>query len=454
MKISELAGKRLAIWGFGREGKAAYGLFRAHLPTSPLVVIDQNEATKQALAGDRNARVLTTNSAIESAYQELDAIVKSPGISLYSPLAISAREAGIQITSLLNVWLAENEGVKKVMVTGTKGKSTTTKLIAHMLNALGHSAEVAGNIGIPVSELQTDGLDFAILEVSSYQTANMDGNCDIAVLTSLYPEHLDWHGNLDTYYRDKLNLISNANWSALNCESMVKIPLDSMPPAGRYSKYGDSDSIHFRAHCIHDGKVNLGNVDNPYLSVKHNLLNVCAALTVMKKLNLNVKRAIASLSDFQPLPHRMHEILRRNGLLFVDDSISTSVESTIAAISSYPDHPVTVILGGADRGIDYNLLIKFIVKQNYSDAKKIIAICMGESGCRIAEGISEKDANSGSYLVKTDDMETAVQIAIKQTQEDGVVLLSPAAPSYDQYLNFEKKSAHFLECIQKYSETS
>ena len=137
-------------------------------------------------------------------------VVKSPGISLYDPLVSQARADGVRFTSLLNLWFATAPACRTICVTGTKGKSTTAALIAHMLRGVGWNAVAAGNIGVPVTELPRCGLDAAVIEVSSYQAADFSGLCDIAVLTSLFQEHLDWHGSVENYYRDKINLLHHA----------------------------------------------------------------------------------------------------------------------------------------------------------------------------------------------------------------------------------------------------
>src|SRR5690606_21077832 len=134
-----------------------------------------------------------------------DVIVKSPGVSLYHPLL-----RGRRVTSLMNLWFAQGHTAKTVCVTGTKGKSTTSALLGHVLQGLGRAASVTGNIGVPITEA-SENAEILIIETSSYQAANFEGRCDIAAVTSLYPEHLDWHGDFDTYAADKLHLLGQAD---------------------------------------------------------------------------------------------------------------------------------------------------------------------------------------------------------------------------------------------------
>src|SRR4029077_17501565 len=152
--------------------------------------------------------------AIANALDEGDIVVKSPGISLYRDDLMRARSRGVQITSLLNLWFAEKLAITTIGVTGTKGKSTTASLIAHVLRRLGRKVALAGNIGVPVTEIGS--VDYAVIEVSSYQAADFDGVCDLAVLTSIYSEHADWHLTVERYVRDKLNLLTHSKYRIVN----------------------------------------------------------------------------------------------------------------------------------------------------------------------------------------------------------------------------------------------
>ena len=195
----------------------------------------------------------------------------------------------------------------------------------------------AGNIGVPVTELPREGLDAAVIEVSSYQAADFSGQCDIAVLTSLHQEHLDWHGSVAAYRRDKLNLLRHARHSLISARHC----------RGR------------RAARSLDGwhglslRVPTCAVANRYLARPHNLSNLARALAVVRSLGVDAAAALRAAEDFPPLPHRQQEIGEVDGVLYVDDSISTTPEATIAALEVYRDRAVTVIIGGHDRGIDY-----------------------------------------------------------------------------------------------------
>ena len=205
MLVDDLRGRRIAIWGYGREGRAALRFLRERAPESILVVMDD-----VAECAEDDAPLIRGRAAITEAITGFDVVVKSPGVSLYDPLVQRTRAQGVHFTSLLNLWFADRPTCRTICVTGTKGKSTTSFLIEHILRCSGHTTSLAGNIGVAVTDISREGIESAAIEVSSLQAADFTGTCDIAVLTSLSQEHLDWHGSIEAYHRDKLNLLRDA----------------------------------------------------------------------------------------------------------------------------------------------------------------------------------------------------------------------------------------------------
>jgi UDP-N-acetylmuramoyl-L-alanine---L-glutamate ligase len=433
MRAGDLGAARVAIWGPGREGRAAIKLLRAHYPDLPVLVLDDAEdappprefSNIECAFGRRAiARVLA------GVPKRVDVLVKSPGVSLYRREIEIARKNGVAVTSLLNLWFGEGIAVKTICVTGTKGKSTTASLIAHILGRLGRRVALAGNIGVPVTEIDQTAADYAVIEVSSYQAADFDGVCDIAVLTALFPEHLDWHGTLDAYYRDKLNLLRRSRCAVVNGQVTCARGLGQR-------LFNDEIGLHVRGGEIFDGPTRIGAVGNRYLARPHNLSNVCAALTVAKALGLGLGEALAAMGDFRALPHRQQEIGEIEGVLYVDDSISTAPESTIAALDVYAGHRITVIVGGYDRGVDYG---KLVARLAGGGARA--AICLGASGNRICAALRAA-AGKLPETAFAQSMEEAVACAKRMTPAGGVVLLSPAAPSYGSYRDFAERGRDF-----------
>jgi UDP-N-acetylmuramoyl-L-alanine---L-glutamate ligase len=429
MRAADLRDARVAIWGLGREGRAAIRFLRARHPGLHLIVLDDAEGAARSGQFDKLAYAFGPQ-AIDEALGRVDVLVKSPGVSLYRPEIARAREQGVVITSLLNLWFGEGLTLETVCVTGTKGKSTTASLLAHILARLGRRTALAGNIGVPVAEIDQTAADIAVIEVSSYQAADFDGLCDIAGLTSLFPEHLDWHGSLDAYYRDKLNLLRRSRYAIAN---------RAAAPAHRLAQefFGDEGGLHSCGNAVFDSAARIGVVGNRYLARPHNLSNLCAALAVVKRLGLDLAAAVAAAEDFRALPHRQQEIGEIDGVLYVDDSISTAPQSTLAALDVYAGREVTLIVGGHDRGIDYRPLV-----ERLAGGAAHAVVCLGDSGRRIHDQVRARNPELAG-LAAALSMTEAVATAKRMTGRGGVVLLSPAAPSYGQYRDFAERGRDF-----------
>lgn len=412
MRVDELRGKRIAIWGWGREGRAALRFLRARMPGVALTIFDDADTVD----ADDVSMVLG-RAAIVAVITDFDLVVKSPGISLYDPLVVEAQARGVRFTSLLNLWFADDPTAYTICVTGTKGKSTTAALIDHILRGTGRNVALAGNIGVPVTELPREGLDYAVIEVSSYQAADFVGTCDIAVLTMLAQEHLDWHGSVEVYQRDKLNLLRHARQAVVNADAR--------------GAAADLPTV-----CYFDPRADL-SVSNNYLSRAHNQSNLSAALAIADLIGIDRAAALRAAEDFRSLPHRQQEIGEIDGVLYVDDSISTTPESAVAAMEVYRDRAVTIIIGGQDRGIDYQILVDRI-----RATPPCAVVLLDASGMRIA---NELGSVGGVHVVQS--MREAVDVARRVTPRGGVVLLSPAAPSYGSYRNFIERGCDFARCV-------
>jgi UDP-N-acetylmuramoylalanine--D-glutamate ligase len=326
-------------------------------------------------------------------------------------------------------------------VTGTKGKSTTASLIAHILERLGRRVALVGNIGIPITGIDNTAADIAVIEVSSYQAADFDGLCDIGVLTSLYPEHIDWHLSVENYFRDKINLLNHSRRRIIHRAAAETAERFADGSPTRCEFFEDECGIHCCGTEMLDGATAIGQVRSPYLARPHNRSNLCAALSVAKALDLDPAAALEAAGGFRGLPHRQQELGEIAGVLFVDDSISTIPESTLAALAVYAGRDITVILGGHDRGVDYGKLIERAV----TGAAKAV-ICLGDSGQRIyslARAVAIRRDNGPCKIYRAQSMEDAVAYARQVTPPGGVVLLSPAAPSYGQYRDYIERGRDF-----------
>jgi UDP-N-acetylmuramoyl-L-alanine---L-glutamate ligase len=267
-----------------------------------------------------------------------------------------------------------------------------------------------------VTDLPRDGLEFAVIEVSSYQAADFEGLCDVAVLTMLAQEHLDWHGAVATYQRDKLNLLRHARHAIVNADARAAVT--DLPNVTLFDPRADLTTA------------------NRYLARPHNLSNLSAALAVARHVGIDPVQALRAAEDFRPLPHRQQEIGEVDGVLYVDDSISTTPESAVAALDVYRDRDVTIIIGGQDRGIDYGVLIDRL-RANPPCA----VILLDASGRRIHDLLG---SSHGVHVARS--MRDAVDLARTLTPRGGAVLLSPAAPSYGSYRSFIERGEDFARC--------
>ena len=441
MRAADITTQRVAVWGLGREGRAAIAFLRQRYPSLPLLALDDAEGGRASEGFGAGIEYAFGAHRIAGALANVDVIVKSPGVSLYRREIQAARAAGAHVTSLLNLWFAERLDLTTICVTGTKGKSTTASLIAHMLASLGRRVGLVGNIGIPITGIDSASGDIAVIEVSSYQAADFDGLCDVGVLTSLYPEHIDWHLSVENYFRDKINLLNHSSRRIIHRATgeIVERFADGSP--ARQDFFADPHGIHCCGTEVLDGATVIGQVRNPYLARPHNRSNLCAALTVAKSLDLDLAAALQAASGFRGLPHRQQELGEIGGVLFVDDSISTIPQSTLAALAVYAGRDIAVILGGHDRGIDYGTLVEKAV----TGAANAV-ICLGDSGERIyalARAVATRRDGVPCKIHRAQSMEDAVAYARQVTPPGGVVLLSPAAPSYGHYRDYIERGRDF-----------
>jgi UDP-N-acetylmuramoylalanine--D-glutamate ligase len=450
VKLTELSGLRVVVWGTGREAAAAV---KAILPMRPaqLIAVQDQETFLSASTGwaeVADAVPLRTGVEAHEAILRAQVLVRSPGVAQTHPWVIEARSKGVRITGGTALWMADN-AARTIGVTGSKGKSTTATLIHHLLTGVGRPNVLGGNIGTAALDLPSS--ERYVLELSMYQCADLDDSPRTAVLTSLYPEHLDWSGGEREYYRDKLNLVMhgpervvfNSRDERLVAE-LGNLGLDlPLRPVG-----GDAG---FHVASGPDGQPWFHLATEPLfprarlpLVGRHNESNLCVALGALQAVGVDClaerDALVAALATFAPLAHRLTPIADPSGITFVDDSISTIPESAIHAIEAFADRPLTVIVGGQDRGVDYSPLRDYLLSAG------VVATIIGipDSGQRILQAL---DGVPTVRRLSADDLVAAVRLARGHTPAGGVVLLSPAAPSYGQFDNFEHRSRVFAEAI-------
>ncbi len=432
MRIAELTGRRVAVWGFGREGRAVLHALRARLPEQRITLLCSAAEAEAAHAFDP-ALELLIGEPDAAALGAFDVVVKSPGISAYKPALLEAQARGTQFTSGTALWFAENPDARVIGVTGTKGKSTTSALIAHLARALGVRTALAGNIGLPLLQLLGQQAELWVLELSSFQTGDA-GPMELGVVTSLYEEHLDWHGTLERYITDKLKLAAASRRLLVNGGQDWLLERTAAHRAR--NTFGPGSAWHVQGGFIcRDGQRVFALAQLP-MPGAHNAGNACAALAALELVGLDALAAASALASFRPLPHRLHLLGEREGRTWIDDSISTTPLATLAALESLHGRAVTVLVGGYDRGLDW---APFVARVRAAPPAAIV--CMGANGARIAAALHA--AQVSSPMSQAADLAGAVRAASAATPPGGVILLSPGAPSFDQFRNYAERGRTF-----------
>ena len=438
MRISQLEGRRVALWGWGREGRAAYRAIRAHLPALALTLFCNADEGREANAlADPLLSVETEASAQRLA--DFDVVVKSPGISPYRPEAVAATASGTQFIGGTQLWFSQHPEARAVCVTGTKGKSTTTALLAHLLRAAGRRTALAGNIGLPLLELDGEVADLWAIELSSYQTGDVADSGvrpDVAIALNVFPEHLDWHGSQARYVADKLRLLTEAKprVAVLNAADPTLAALSL--PHSDVRWFGHADGWHLRGDALHRGDAYILDTATLPLAGRHNRSNLCAVLTAIEALGLDAAALAPSAATFAPLPHRLQWLGARDGIGYVNDSISTTPHASLAALDLFADRRVAILVGGHDRGVDWEDFARTVQQR-----APVAIVTMGENGPRIRALL---EAMRGSYLLESaPDLAAAVESARMALGGEGIVLLSPGAPSFGVYRDYTERGRHF-----------
>jgi UDP-N-acetylmuramoylalanine--D-glutamate ligase len=442
VRISELEGRRVALWGWGREARATHAALRARLPQLALTVIcSETEAVEVAAFGD--PLLVASSRADGDALSMFDVVVKSPGISPYRPEVEQAVARGTRFASGTSLWFAEKPDARTICVTGTKGKSTTTALIAHLLRAGGRRTALAGNIGLPLLELidPPQAPEFWAIELSSYQTGEVAASLtrpEVAVGLNLYPEHLDWHGSHDRYVADKLALFTQGRprIAVLNAFDPALAALEL--PDSKLHWFNRAEGWHLREAMLHRGDESVMDTGGIPLPGRHNLWNLCAALTAIEALGIDARPLAARAATFRPLPHRLQMLGERDGIRYVNDSISTTPHASLAALDLHARDPVAILVGGYDRGVDW---VPFVERMRIAPVRAVIT--MGQNGPRIHDALREF-ADAGTLrLAAARDMAETVALARAALPDGGVVLLSPGAPSFGAYADYAARGRDF-----------
>lgn len=420
-----LSGKRILIAGFGREGKSTLRFLQQYMPDATVGIADKNETAFQDI--DKERYNLYFGDEYLKASSDYDVVIKTPGISV-KDIDIDFSK----ITSQTDLFLEAFHN-QVIGITGTKGKSTTSTLIYHLIKESGNDAILAGNIGIPILDCVNDINERTIIvyELSAHQLQFINRSPHVGILLNVFEEHLDHFGTFEKYKDAKINVlrymsdedvavVNNDLYRAVSCQlSAVSV---------------DFDNANFEDY-------NINWEDIPLLG-EHNRHNVKAALCACKSYGLSIEDLVPHLYTFKSLEHRQEYVGVFKGVKFYNDSISTIPQATIAALKTIKNVNF-LLLGGFDRGIDYEPLVTYL-KENPLP----YILITGQAGQTIKDKL--QTAEYKGNIFEYTDMESVFVMLKKYAKSGDVCLLSPAAASYDRYKNFEERGRIFKEFANKF----
>jgi UDP-N-acetylmuramoylalanine--D-glutamate ligase len=379
-----------------------------------------------------------------------DEVVKSPGIPDSAPVVKKLLAAGVPVISEIEL-AARYTDAKLVCVTGSNGKTTTTSLIYHIMKSAGLNVGLGGNIGRSFAlQVATENFDYYALELSSFQLDGMYRfKADVAVLLNITPDHLDRYGyKLESYARSKFRIAQNMDKKGcfIYCaddeltmkylaETKIQAQLLSFSQRQQTSQGACLNSNKFTTMYKNNSFEML--LDELSLKGKHNLYNSMAASIAGQVLKIKKEHIRNSLMSFESIEHRLEPVLRVGGILFINDSKATNINSTWYALESMTT-PTVWIVGGVDKGNDYGELLELV-------RQKVKAIvCLGVDNRKIHEAFEDVV----SEIVDTRSAEEAVKVAYKLSAKDDTVLLSPACASFDLFQNYEDRGEQFKRAIR------
>ena len=448
--IEKLNNKNILLLGFGKEGLSSYMFIRKHLPQVPVTIADKNEIKdKSVFANDPFTNILTGENYLDT-INDYDIVLKSPGISLKNIIHLLDKD---KISSQTDLFL-QAFAPQCVGVTGTKGKSTTASFIYHVLKCLNKDTLIAGNIGVPFFDIMENITveTKIVLELSSHQLEFIHKAPHISILLNLFEEHLDHYNSLLEYQQAKFNMAVYQskddcfiyNTKDISTANLLKTNKIKSNLIG-FSLTKDSSTIFYTekqyfCSAKNGEKEEICEITQHFpLKGEQNLLNtvaVIAAIACVEDVDMSkIKDAVYS---FKGLAHRLELIGEFDGIIFYNDSISTIPQASIAAITALKNVN-TIILGGFDRGIDYQILIDFL-----KDSEIENIIFTGKAGKRM---LALSDKLKDKQLFFKDTYPEIVDIAKKHTRKGSICLLSPAAASYDMFQNFEHRGEIFRKLI-------
>lgn len=430
------SGKTVCILGFGREGKATYRRLVQYCSPAEIAIADLNPVDAEANGLPGSVRLITGKD-YQSCLDDFDIVFKSPGIVLDKHPSQLRCTVTSETQEFFTVYREQIIGI-----TGTKGKSTVTSLIFHILRESGVDAHIAGNIGIPVFEIVDDMKPDSVVvcELSCHQLEYMSVSPAKAVFLNLYEEHLDHYGSLENYYKAKKNIYLHQQ-SGDELIINYDIKPDNIAPDIKTVSAEHTDADIY----VNGGVIRTSGAEYPIPTDRikllgvHNHYNIAVAYEVCRRY-VSEEQFTKALCSFSPLAHRLEFVGIHRNIRWYDDSISTACATAIEATKSVPNAAV-ILIGGMDRGIDYTSLVEYLCD---SDIK---VICMEASGKRVYDMLTAANCDN-SRIHYVPHLADAVELAAEITPPGKSCVMSPAAASYGIFRNFEERGDAFKALVR------
>ena len=445
----ELSGKRVVVLGLARSGRAAVTLLTdAGASVAATDLRDDATLGVDAAAWSGRGVDLVLGSHPPALLDGADLLVVSPGVRSDAPFVLEARKRGVEVIGELELAYRMSEA-SWIAVTGTNGKTTTTALAGELVRTLGRPTVVAGNIGVAVSgevrDVPADG--FIVAEVSSFQLDTIrEFRPRVAACLNITPDHLDRYDGIEDYARSKARVFENQQ-----ADDVAVLNVDDPRTAAL------ADGIRARVLSVssareveHGAFVRGGTVvlrmdgreqeviETARIGIEgpHNLANALAALVSAAAVGVETGPAAEVLESFRPLEHRMEPVAEPGGVLYVNDSKATNIESARCALQSY-ERPIVHIAGGRDKGSDFTALRELVSER----VKRLVLV--GE-----AADAMERAFGGAAPVSRAATMEDAVREAARRSEAGDVVLLSPACASFDMFDDFEHRGRVFKDAVR------
>lgn len=425
----------IAILGYDTEGKVSYDFCKKRGDT--ITICDQN--TSLELPDGVDAQL--GESYLEN-LDRFDMVIRTPGLH---PAKIFAANPGkeVTVTSQLNLFF-ENSPTKNIIgITGTKGKGTTSTLVFKMLEAAGKTVHLGGNIGIPPLSFLDDltSESWVVLELSSFQLIDLKQSPQLAAVLMVVPEHLDWHEDFEEYVAAKQQLFihqTSEDTAIYFADNETSLSIADASEGSLVPYFSEPGANIANDQIVIDGQ-RISDVNDVKLLGKHNLQNICAAITVVWQVSQNIEAIRSVIASFTGLPHRLELVRTVEGVRYYDDSFGTTPDTAIVALQSFTE-PKVLIVGGSEKGVPFDSLAHAIKESNI---RSVIAI--GATGPVITEELKKIGFLSVTEGGKI--MSEIVAQAYDAAQPGDVVLLSTGCASFDMFRNYKDRGDQFKHAV-------